>query len=173
MRNVAIVEREKKWQIDVANESNRLNIPHGVQAFRVSVEDNILMNNTRNILKSLEKRSVFSMLFWSSPNLNSRRNQFCCVNHSDMWCIICEIQKALQYFRSSTHRIMITEQELINHLLRQIFRTIFINCICLFNYLSSYMFIYLYLNSHVNLLNSGLLCCIYFALSIFNYHHSK
>ncbi|VDK77946.1 unnamed protein product [Litomosoides sigmodontis] len=88
VRNVAVVEKGRKWQIDVANESNRLNIPHGLQAFRVSVEDNILMNNTRKILKSLEKRS-------------------------------------------STHRVMITEQELINHLLRQIFRTFLINCICL------------------------------------------
>ncbi|VBB30412.1 unnamed protein product [Acanthocheilonema viteae] len=56
IRHVAVVERGGKWQIDVSNESNRLNIPHGVQAFRVSIEDNILMNNTRNVLRVLEKR---------------------------------------------------------------------------------------------------------------------
>uniref|UniRef100_A0A1I8EGN0 Gamma-tubulin complex component n=1 Tax=Wuchereria bancrofti TaxID=6293 RepID=A0A1I8EGN0_WUCBA len=51
-----VVEKGRKWQIDVSNESNRLNIPQGVQAFRVSIEDSILMKKTRNILKTLEKR---------------------------------------------------------------------------------------------------------------------
>ncbi|CAG9537588.1 unnamed protein product [Cercopithifilaria johnstoni] len=55
-RHAAVAKKERKWRIDVSNESNRLNIPHGIQAFRVSIEDNILMNNTRNILRVLEKR---------------------------------------------------------------------------------------------------------------------
>ncbi|EFO18841.2 hypothetical protein LOAG_09655 [Loa loa] len=71
----SVIERGRKWRIDVSNESNRLNIPQGTQAFRVSIEDSILMKNTRNILKVLEKRS-------------------------------------------SKHKVKITEQELINHLLR-------------------------------------------------------
>lgn len=59
IRHVALVESGRKWRIDVSNESNRLNIPHGVEAFRVSIEDNVLMNNTRSILKFLEKRFYF------------------------------------------------------------------------------------------------------------------
>lgn len=69
IRNAAVVEKGRKWRIDMSNESNRLNIPHGVQVFRVSIEDSVLMNNTRNILKVMEKRSAFStMNNFSSSN---------------------------------------------------------------------------------------------------------
>uniref|UniRef100_A0A2K6VIB3 Gamma-tubulin complex component n=1 Tax=Onchocerca volvulus TaxID=6282 RepID=A0A2K6VIB3_ONCVO len=70
-----VMDRRRKWRIEVSNEYTRLNIPEGVQAYRVSIEDNILMNNIRNVLKNLEKRPT-------------------------------------------THKVKITEQELINHLLR-------------------------------------------------------
>ncbi|VDP15402.1 unnamed protein product [Onchocerca flexuosa] len=51
-----VTDRRRKWRIEVSNECTRLNIPEGVQAFLVSIEDNILMNNIRNVVKNLEKR---------------------------------------------------------------------------------------------------------------------
>lgn len=51
----------RKWRIDVSSESTRLSIPQGMQAFRVSVEDSILMEKTRDVLKSLETRFIFQI----------------------------------------------------------------------------------------------------------------